>query len=97
MPQTALNTKGVKTVAMTIQEGPVLRIDFYPTDENYKPTTGVQPSTLFFDHINEENWHKGLRKEASEKGYYVKEYSTDHQWNPDYIEEKESDHGPDIQ
>jgi hypothetical protein len=42
---------------------------------------------------DEETYHKELRKQASEKGHFVPEESTDYEWNPGYNPENDIDYG----
>lgn len=41
--------------------------------------------------MDEETYHRNLRKDAAEKGHFVPGESTDHYWNPDYKPEENED------
>lgn len=80
-------------IIMTVprQEGG-LDIDILLGNEDYEPTG--TPS-LGFDPRTEEEYHKELRKQASERNEYVSEFSTNPEWNPDYVEPEAQDFYPD--
>lgn len=37
----------------------------------------------------EDDYHKNLRKESSEKGHFIAQYSTNPEWNPGYVAPEE--------
>lgn len=89
MPVTALNLpdpKGgghKKVKFITDDSVPYLLVNIYQCDEDWipqgKPTEGTHTD-------DEEAYHRLLRIEASKREHYVKEQSTNPEWNPDYIE-----------
>jgi len=75
-------TKKIKFVTQDSKEH--LIVDIYECNEDWieigKPTEGT--------HIdNEEEYHTLLRLEASKRGHFVSEQSTDPHWNPNYKED----------
>ena len=81
MPQTALKIKDKNIVIITQQFDEELSINAYTADHNFMPMGEPIVSAL---PINEEEYHKKLRSDAHSQGHYVKGYSTDPEWNPDY-------------
>lgn len=81
MPQTALKIKDKNIVIITQQFDEELSINAYSADHNFMPMGEPIVSAL---PINEEEYHKKLRSDAHSQGHYVKRYSTDPEWNPDY-------------
>jgi hypothetical protein len=61
-------------------------VDIHLADSDFMPTG--TPS-IGIDKKQEEEYHKQLRKEASEKGQFVKDHSTNPEWNPDYKPEED--------
>jgi len=85
MAATALEvTNGQKVVTITTTTDNGLYISLYQADENYKPI-GV-PEEFGNPATTEEQFHKNLRKEANEKGHYRPRFSTNPDWNPEYVE-----------
>jgi hypothetical protein len=41
----------------------------------------------------EEDYHKSLRKDSSDKGHYVPGHSTNPEWNPGYVEPQQETGG----
>jgi hypothetical protein len=72
-------------------EDGILRILLYTCGADWLPIGEPQRSG---DIRTEEDYHRNLRIEATKQGHYVKEFSTDPQWNPDYIEEEKVDDTP---
>ncbi len=68
-------------------------VDVQMCDENFIPSTRI---ALFVDPRSVEHYNRDLRKESSAKGQYVKEESTDPDWNVDHVpdEEVEDETGP---
>ena len=70
---------------MTVQrEDGICDVDIFLCNENHDvmgtPSLGVANKT-------EEDYHKELRLDASAKGHFVPEHSTNPEWNPGYKEE----------
>jgi hypothetical protein len=80
-----------KLMFMTAETGEnIIVVTIYKTDDEYNPTgTG---SMSVAQYPTEEAYHKDLRKQASEKGQYVPEYSTNPEWNPGYVEPQDDDY-----
>ncbi len=87
MPQTALTIKDKNIVIITQQFDEELSINAYSADHNFMPLGEPVLSSL---KINEEEYHKTLRKDANIHGHYVKGYSTNPEWNPDYNAENQA-------
>lgn len=81
MPQTALTINNKNIVIITQQFDNELSINAYSADHNFMPLGEPIVSDLI---INEEEYHKKLRNDAHSQGHYVKGYSTNPEWNPDY-------------
>lgn len=82
-----LKTGGQKKVKFHTGDSPEhLSIDIYQCDEDWKEVGKPTEGTHLLD---EEKYHKELRKEASIRGHFVKEHSTNPEWSPDYIENKD--------
>lgn len=80
MAKTSFTPAGRKVSALTIQMDKALSIDLYQCDEDFKEM-GIPEKFIMVDQ-SEEEFHTKLRIEANEKGHYVPEYSTNHEWNP---------------
>ena len=84
MAVTAIQVDDQKLLFMTVEaanrEGS-LDVDIHLADENFMPIG--KPSLGHRDGLNEEEYHKQLRKEAKEKGHFVKDHSTNPEWNPE--------------
>jgi len=65
-----------------------LTIDLRICDEDFIP---VGTGSISIHDGDEESYHKALRIAAKEKGHFVPEESTDHQWHPDYKPEEDND------
>lgn len=85
MPQTALKINDKCMVIITQQFDNELSINAYSTDHNFMPLGTPIVSSLS---INEEEYHKKLRSDAHAHGHYVKGYSTNPEWNPDYNDDE---------
>lgn len=85
MPQTALTIKDKNMVIITQQFDEELSINAYTADHNFMPLGEPIVSSL---NINEEEYHRKLRSDAHAHGHYVKGYSTNPEWNPDYNAEE---------
>jgi hypothetical protein len=79
MPQTCLRIRDKNIVFITQQQEKALYIALYSADEEFKPMGPPQES---IHEDPEETWHKNLRRDASEKGHYVPQFSTNPEWNP---------------
>ena len=95
MPCTALKfqtTEGeVKRLKfMTVQTPEHLDVDIFSCNEDFIPEGDA---FMTIDKRDEENYHRTLRREATEKGHYVSEESTNPEWNPDYIERINNEEG----
>lgn len=92
MPCTALklNKEGVeyKIKFITQQQPTYLEILVYYCDDKFIPI-GI-PEHNASEKL-EEDYHKELRQESSKKGDFVKEQSTNIEWNPDYIKPIENE------
>lgn len=71
---------------MTVPTEKGVDIDVMLTDSDFIPVGNPSMSAM---PVSEEEYHRKLRKEASERGQYVKENSTNPEWNPDYVPEEE--------
>ena len=84
MPVSCLKIKDSRLIVISSSE-PANKTEFvtvvqtYLGDENFQP---VGEPAISVHEISEEQYHKRLRKDASKKGHFVKEYSTDPDWNP---------------
>lgn len=63
-----------------------LTVDLRICDEDFIP---VGVGSISVHEGDEESYHRTLRIAAKEKGHFVPEESTDHEWHPDY---KSEDH-----
>lgn len=88
MATTALTVDGKNLLFMTVQvPNAGVDVDVFQADEEF---TAYGTVSISSSHMNEEEYHKKLRAEASEKGHFVKEYSTNPEWNPDWKAEEET-------
>lgn len=71
----------------TVQKEKGVDVDVFLADEDFLP---MGRTSLSVSEMDEPEYHIKLRKEASEKGHFVSEYSTDPEWNPGY---KPEEHG----
>lgn len=85
MALTALRINGTNAVVITTQYDVGTLIQFYAADGEFIPMG--EPDD-FGTKISEEEWQTNFRKEAAAKGHYVKEHSTNPEWNPDYNPEE---------
>jgi len=101
MAVTALQIGDVRIKFMTVPGEPItsddgtstksfLQVELYTCDEEFIPQGMASRSIHEHD---EETYHKELRKQASEKGHFVPEESTDYEWNPGYNPENDIDYG----
>ena len=58
-----------------------LTVDLRVCDEDFIP---LRQGNVSIHDEDEETYHKKLRIAALEKGHFVPEESTDHQWHPNY-------------
>lgn len=68
---------------MTVPYPGYVDVDVFNCNEEFIPIGEPMMSQVEMD---ESEYHKKLRSEASEKGHYVPEESTDPHWNPGYVE-----------
>ena len=73
---------------MTVSNPGHIDLDIFNCNEEFIP---IGEPVEGYHEMDEETYHKKLRKDASEKGQFVPEESTDHNWNPGYIEYTEED------
>ena len=66
-----------------------LTVDLRACDEDFIPS-GIGSYSVHED--DEETYHRKLRIAATEKGHFVPEQSTDHEWNPGYKPEDDVEH-----
>lgn len=71
---------------MTVPTSTGVDIDVYIADEEFTP---IGNPSLGANTLSEPEYHTKLRKEASEKGQFVPDYSTNPEYNPGY---KPEDH-----
>jgi hypothetical protein len=95
MPCTALKiTKPDGTIVrmkfMTVWNPPQTDVDLFNCNENFEPI-GDPMMTAFKE--DEETYHRKLRLDATEKGHFVPEESTDPEWSPGYVEPIEEENG----
>ena len=101
MAVTALKIGDTRIKFMTVPGEPItsedgtstksfLQVELYTCDEEFIPQGMASRSIHEHD---EETYHKELRKQASEKGHFVPEESTDYEWNPGYNPENDIDYG----
>lgn len=98
MPATTIRIKRdsgeSRLMFITDQVDNTLTINVYPCDENYIPKG--KPITSTIVGRNEEDYHRNLRKDASEKDQLMKGYCTNPEWNPGYVESNfDSESNPD--
>lgn len=82
MPTTSLKIpqeNGIKRLMfMTTPVNDLLEVDIYFCDEEFVPQgEPVKQVTQ----IKEEEFHKSLRKEALQKDHYIKDFSTNPEWD----------------
>jgi hypothetical protein len=73
----------VRIKFLTVQVPDKVDVDIYNCNEEFMPIGNPHMTQV---DGSEEEYHKKLRREAFEKGHFVPEESTDHNWNPDYVE-----------
>lgn len=76
----------VRVKFMTVWNPPQTDVDLYQCNDDFFPIGDAAMSAVDMD---EELYHKKLREEATVKGHFVPEESTDPQWNPGYVEPPE--------
>lgn len=57
-------------------------VDVHLADENFSP---IGTPSLSAVKMTEEEYHKDLRRLASEQGHLIKDFSTNPEWNPGYL------------
>lgn len=73
---------------MTVQIPDLIDVDIFNCTEGFIPVG--EPLMSQVEGVESE-YHTKLRADASEKGHYVPEESTDPQWNPGYVEPPDDD------
>lgn len=87
MPATTLwitdSEKEIKMmfITTTYDEGG-FTLNIYGCDEDFIPKGEPVTKELIGD---EADYHRNLRKDASEKGHFVSGHSTNPEWNPGYV------------
>jgi len=92
MPTTAVRIKNLRGEEkrlkfMTVQNGTQLDIDIYVCDDNFIPIGDPHMSAL---EVDEEFYHRNLRKDSIAHGDLVKEECTNPEWHPDFISDIEN-------
>lgn len=83
MATTALTIEGKNLLFMTApREDGNCDVDVYLANEDFMPTGTPSISAVKMD---EETYHKDLRRLASEQGHFIKSFSTNPEWNADYL------------
>ena len=95
MPATTLwisdDEKDVKIMFITqVFNENEFTLNLYRCDEDFIPKGEPIKRELTG---NEIDYHKSLRKEASEKGHFVSGHSTNPEWNPGYVAPEEETGG----
>lgn len=80
------NGNEVRMLFMTVATKDGVDVDIFLADEEFlpkgTPSLGIDPK-------QEEEYHRLLRKEASERGQFVESHSTNPEWNPNYKPEED--------
>ena len=92
MAATALRIKGHETFITSIPSEKGVLLDLHITGKDFKPIPDIDP-TPGYDERNEETYHRELRLHYHAKGEFISEFSTNPEWNPGYVEEKEGEDG----
>ncbi len=71
---------------MTVPTPTGVDVDIFMADEEFTPVGSV---SLGISELNEVDYHTSLRQQASEKGQFIPDFSTDPQLNPGYKNEEE--------
>ena len=88
MATTALTVDGKNLLFMTVQvPNAGVDIDLFQADEEFVAFGGASLGT---SELKEEEYHRKLRIEATERGHFVEEYLTNPEWNPDWKAEEET-------
>ena len=83
MATTALKIDGHNMLFMTApREDGNCDVDVYLADDSFMPMGQGSISAV---KMTEEVYHKDLRRLASEQGHFVKDFSTNPEWNPGYL------------
>jgi hypothetical protein len=70
---------------MTVASPTGVDVDLYMANEEFVPEG---KSSLGTSEMDEERYHRELRQQASAKGQFVPEFSTNEEWNPQPEEEE---------
>lgn len=85
------DNKTQKLLFMTVDKGTgTIDVDVFAADDDFLPVG--TPSIGVSEHASDEAYHKSLRHFASENNQFVPEHSTNPEWNPGYVEPKDSDY-----
>jgi hypothetical protein len=84
MPVTSIKIGDNKLMFITQQFDKMLSINLYICDDDYVPVGKPHVSEL---EIDEETYHRNLRKESIERDQFMQGFSTNPEWTPGYIEE----------
>lgn len=97
MPATAVRTKNSRTGGYdhlfftTVEDESGIRLELFVTDDTFNPS-GLKAHVMhFISTKTEEKYHTDLRIDAIRNKEFVKEYSTNPEWNPK--EEEGTNHG----
>ncbi len=70
------------------KDGKGLDIDVYLADDEFMPKG--TPSLGISEQVDEGAYHTALRSEAEKRNQFVKDFSTNPEWNPGYKPEEEN-------
>jgi hypothetical protein len=76
----------VRIKMMTVWNPPQTDVDLYHCNDDFMPIGNAMMSASPMD---EEVYHKELRIQATAKGQFIPEESTDPEWSPGYVEPPE--------
>jgi hypothetical protein len=83
MATTSLKIDGNHLMFMTVtRPDGHCDVDVYLASEDFVPMGKPSLSAV---KMTEEEYHKDLRRLASEQGHFVKDFSTNPEWNPGYL------------
>ena len=91
MATTALKIKKgdseIRVKFMTVDKTEYVDVDIYQCNEDFIP---IGAPEMGVDARTEEQYHRDLRKEASERGQFVPEQSTNPEWNNKEVSDGEN-------
>ena len=70
----------IRVKYMTVPTEKALDVDIYNCDEKFTP---IGDPHRGIDVRGEEEYHRELRKQSDKRGHFVKEESTNPEWNPE--------------